>query len=63
MANNGPTDNGEYISPGEAAAIAFVTTKTLARFADTGKIKSIRPGSHRRYLRADVEALLAPTAA
>jgi len=54
MPNSQEPDNGEYISPGEAALIAFVTTKTLARFADAGTIQSIRPGKHRRYLRSDI---------
>lgn len=57
MPNRNETDNGEYITPSKAADIAFVTTKTLSRFADTGKIRSIRPGKHRRYLLEDIEAL------
>lgn len=47
----------EFITPAAAARIAFLTPKTLSRLADEGKIQSIRPGTHRRYLRADVEAL------
>lgn len=48
----------EYISPGAASKIAFLSIKTLSRLADKGEIGSIRPSSHRRYLRADVEALV-----
>lgn len=48
----------DYITPGEAARIAYLTPKTLSRLADEGKITSIRPGRHRRYLRADIEALI-----
>lgn len=51
-------DAENWISPAEAAAILGVTTKTVARFADAGKIRSIRPGSHRRYLGEDVAALV-----
>lgn len=51
----------EYITPAEAARIAFLSTKQISRFADAGRIRHIRPGKHRRYLRADVEALVAPT--
>lgn len=47
----------EYITPTEASKIIYLSTKQLTRYADEGKIRFIRPGSHRRYLRADVEAL------
>ena len=46
-----------YITPAAAAAIAFLSPKTLSRLADEGKVRSIRPGTLRRYLRADIEAL------
>lgn len=48
---------GEYITPTEASKIVYLSTKQLTRYADEGKIRFIRPGSHRRYLRADIEAL------
>lgn len=49
--------SSEYITPTEASKILFLSTKQLTRYADEGKIRYIRPGSHRRYLRADVLAL------
>lgn len=37
-----------------------VTTKTVSRMADSGRIHAITlPSGHRRYLAADVEALAA----
>lgn len=47
----------EYITPGEASRLVALSTKQLTRLADAGKIRSIRPGSHRRYHRDDVVAL------
>ena len=59
QATNSPISDAqsEYITPGEAARMVFLSTKTLSRLADEGKIASIRPGKHRRYRRTDVEAL------
>lgn len=49
----------EYISPGEASRIAFVTPKTLTRLANRGELRTKKLSSgHRRYHREDVEALL-----
>lgn len=55
---NSPVADQEYITPAEATKIAYLSTKQLTRLADEGRIQCIRPGSHRRYLRADVLALL-----
>lgn len=55
-------DAEEWISPGEAAGILGVTTKTVARFADDGRIRFIRPGAHRRYAVADIAAIVAQDA-
>lgn len=53
------TDAPDYIRPAEAATIAYVSTKTLSRLADDGKVRSITlPSGHRRYCREDVEALV-----
>ena len=49
----------EWISPAVAAAALGVTPKTVARLADAGKIRTVRPGAHRRYLESDVAALIA----
>lgn len=51
------TEASEYITPTEASKIVFLSTKQLTRYADEGRIRYIRPGSHRRYLKADVLAL------
>lgn len=47
----------EYITPTEASKLLYLSTKQLTRYADEGKLRYIRPGSHRRYLKADVLAL------
>lgn len=49
-----------WITPAEAAAALGVTTKTVARLADRGEVRAIRPGgTQRRYAAVDVEAILA----
>ena len=58
--NNSPQQ--DYITPREAARIAYLSVKSLSRLADEGKIRTIRPGKHRRYLRADIEALVGDAA-
>ncbi len=56
-------DEAAYIRPGEAARLAFISTKTLSRLADAGRIESLKLDSgHRRYNRIDVLALLTPSA-
>lgn len=52
-----PTDE-EWLTPGETAAILGVSVRSCARYADEGVIEAIRPGGHRRYLRASVEAVV-----
>lgn len=52
------------IRPAEAALIAGLTTMQLARMADRGQITCSRPsGTHRRYVRAEIEALAQPVEA
>lgn len=47
------------MSAGEVAALFGVDTSTVAGWADKGLLASFRtPGGHRRFHRADVEALL-----
>jgi excisionase family DNA binding protein len=53
-------ETSEYVTPAEAERIAFLSAKQISRLADAGRIAFIRPGKHRRYLRADVMALVAP---
>lgn len=50
---------GGLLRPGEVAAEYHVDPATARRWADTGKLTEIRtPGGHRRYRRAEIEALL-----
>jgi excisionase family DNA binding protein len=52
----------EWLTPGEVAAIFRVDPKTVTRWGNKGKIRSVRtPGGHRRYSRAHVMELLADT--
>ena len=53
---------GELLMPSEAAAMLGVTVRSLARYADRGQVEFIRPGGHRRYLRADIERIKAGAA-
>lgn len=53
-----------WYKPGEAALKLGVTTKTVSRMADTGRIHAITlPSGHRRYAVADVNALADSVAA
>lgn len=48
------------MTPAEVAALFRVDPKTVTRWADAGKITAVRTlGGHRRYLRHEVEELLA----
>lgn len=50
-----------FLTPGEAAAKTGLSTTWLAVLADQGKLTASRPaGTHRRYLRSEIEALVAP---
>lgn len=47
------------LTPGEVAAKFRVDPKTVTRWANAGKLTALRTlGGHRRYRRAEVEALL-----
>ena len=49
----------ELMTPAEVADVFRVDPKTVARWANSGKMPSIRTlGGHRRFRRADIEALL-----
>ena len=55
---------GDLLTPGQAAAIAHVTVRTIHRYGTAKRIRFLTlPSGHRRYLREDVEALLDRTAA
>lgn len=59
MTERNTLDAEEWLSPAEAAAALGVTVKTVSRWADAGRIRMSRPGAHRRYVAADVAALIA----
>jgi excisionase family DNA binding protein len=47
------------LSPREVAKLLHVKSDTVTRWANKGLLRSVRtPGGHRRYLEADVLALL-----
>jgi excisionase family DNA binding protein len=47
------------MTPGEVAAVLHVDANTIARWADSGKLRAVRtPGGHRRYYTSDVLDLL-----
>ncbi|MEV8630109.1 BldC family transcriptional regulator [Streptosporangium sp. NPDC051023] len=47
------------LTPSEVAALFRVNPKTVARWARTGKLTSVRTiGGHRRYRETEIRALL-----
>jgi len=49
----------DLLTPGEAASILRVTPKTLARWAEGGRVERVRLGERSsRYTRASVAALV-----
>lgn len=49
----------ELLTPAEVAKRFRVDPKTVARWAKTGKLKSVRTlGGHRRYAKSDIDAAL-----
>lgn len=53
-------DDGErLLTPGDVAELFAVTPKTVARWADDGKLHAIRTlGGHRRFHAEEVRSLL-----
>lgn len=52
-------DPSALMTPGEVARAFNVQNRSVQRWANAGKLRSIRTaGNHRRYFRAEVEALL-----
>jgi excisionase family DNA binding protein len=53
----------DYLETGEAAALLFVSPRTVARWAEEGKIPCTRTlGRHRRFAVADIRVLAAKLA-
>ena len=51
-------DAQDLLTPAEVAALFRVNAKTVTRWARAGKITTVRTlGGHRRYRRAEIEAL------
>ena len=56
------TETPELLTPREVASAFAVDPKTVTRWANDGKLRSIRtPGGHRRFLADDVHRFLAAT--
>ena len=50
----------ELLTPAEVAEMFGVNSKTVARWADSGRLAFIRTqGGHRRFRRSEITALLA----
>jgi excisionase family DNA binding protein len=53
-------DSERLLTPAEVGAMFRVDPKTVTRWAKAGKLTTVRTlGGHRRYLEAEVQALLA----
>ncbi|MFD0851228.1 helix-turn-helix domain-containing protein [Actinomadura adrarensis] len=53
----GRSGDDEWLTSGEAAETLSVSRRTVARWAKSGRLKSIRTlGGHHRFRRADIEA-------
>jgi excisionase family DNA binding protein/PAS domain S-box-containing protein len=56
--STGPDADGSELTLGEAASVLRVSTSTLRRWADAGKIEAMRTsGGHRRFRSSDVSLL------
>jgi predicted site-specific integrase-resolvase len=54
----------DLLTPGQAAAIAGVTVRTIYRYGSAGRVTFVTlPSGHRRYHREAIEALFQPDAA
>ena len=59
MSMHRPTEQEVLLTPAEVAKLFRVDPKTVTRWANAGKLTSIRTlGGHRRYLESEVRALL-----
>ena len=63
MSSNASGDYDPLLTPGEVAALFRVDPKTVTRWAQDGRLSSVRTlGGHRRFRAAEVHALLAQSA-
>ena len=63
MSSNSAGDYEALLTPGEVAALFRVDPKTVTRWAQDGRLSSVRTlGGHRRFRAAVVHALLAESA-
>lgn len=59
MSSNSGGDHEALLTPGEVAALFRVDPKTVTRWAQDGRLSSVRTlGGHRRFRAAEVHALL-----
>ena len=57
--NRGVVETEALLSPAEVAALFRIGTKTVTRWANTGKLTSLRTlGGHRRFRESEVRNLL-----
>jgi excisionase family DNA binding protein len=60
---NKPNETERLLTPSQVANMFCVDPKTVTRWAQKGKLKSLRTlGGHRRYVASEVEELLASSA-
>lgn len=63
MPQNPAPDVEQLLTPAEVAAMFRVSSKTVTRWARAGKLTAVRTlGGHRRFRRAEIEALRASLA-
>lgn len=56
-----PRTPDEWMTTGEVARVLGVSNATIQRWSDAGKlrhVRTVRAGAHRRFWRADIEALV-----
>ena len=54
------SNQDELMTPGEVARLFAVDPKTVSRWANAGKISSVKTiGGHRRFLASEIRAKLA----
>ncbi len=64
MASQSGRGSRRYLSPGEAARSLHVSTKTIDRWANDGRIACVVTlGGHRRFRPEDIDALVEEMAA